>query len=405
MSRNTSLQCITELRNLVEAAMQVVWDAEKATPTTGDLWPGAPLANALISHGLLGNTPRTQQLNANLQSGSPFAVEFDYTIHSQHEAEPSTGADLAVVVSVTLDGQQVQRKLFLLHLASATMEKGSVSVATLLGSPGRRAGDEIHPARKMLTISPASVYWLRVPSQALADSAYLQAHARGANLAAHNQARGISYQMRSTDAGLPFLPFSIFDHPSVMMEYLDGYPPYHFIIKRYLIETKQDPQQAITEWCEQYTSERRSELLRAFRHDAGLEAWRGSQCGNHCAVLAVHATSVLALAAQGKTDLASILEMATPLPQFLLGNVICDGFGVEDDQLVEAMTADKVNDHLASIVKAFAGGRTAAALPETIPARAVLRIQLTLNSDYAPRPEHVMDKPALPPRFSFPKAT
>lgn len=318
-----------------------------------------------------------------MRHGSPFAAEFDYTLHPQQDVDPLTGADLATYVKITLDGRQMQQKVFLTHLTCATVSDGEIRFPEMHAKSGKRYyGEDLHPALKMLLYSPAAVYWLRVPSSALADNAFLQAYAKYNNLSIRNQLRGASFQASGTDSGLPFLPFGIFDQPSVMLEFLNGYPPYHFLIKRYLRETAQDPQTVMQEWCEKYTTERRADLLRAIRHDAGVEAWRSSNIGNRFSVLAVHASSVLALAAEGKTDLKSIIDMATPLPQFMLGDVFSDGFGDDTPQLVEAMSAEKPDEYLRKKVRNLVSGKSTQELAAAIPARAVLRIQVNLCSDY-----------------------
>lgn len=100
-------------------------------------------------------------------------------------------------------------------------------------------------------------------------------------------------------------------------------------------------------------------------------------------VLIVHALSVLSLASEGRTDLKSIIEMSTPLPQFILGDIFSDGFGDDNPSVLESMTKNTPDEYMRSKVQTYA--KREADVDGSIPARSVMQIKVTLHSEFQSR--------------------
>ena len=144
-----------------------------------------------------------------------------------------------------------------------------------------------------------------------------------------------------------------------------------------------EPERLIEEWIEKCKMEQRANLLRSLQHDARLEAWRAGNLSTRFSVIVVHATSVLALAAEGRTDLKAIIDMSTLFPQFIIGNVISDGFGDDDPDVLESLTKRTPDEYMLSKVQTYARRRTE--IEGTIPARAIMEVRITLRTDFQPR--------------------
>lgn len=386
MNRNTSLGFVSDLRRLLEVSTGIVWDSEEISRSDLGDWPEEAFFNALIVEGLLGRSSQTKEIRSRLRNGNPFSIDFDYTVHSHQTMEPLTGADLAIVVSISIDGETVHRKLILVQLKRAKISNGRVCFPELHYKSGSSYyGEDIHQAQKMLLFSPASVYWLCVPSHTLTDNIFLKTYSEFHNLAQRSQHRDTGSLLLSVPTPWPSLfTFTVLEQPSVFLEFVDEYYPFYYFLKRYLRKVSQDPERVIEkwieEWSEKYKMEQRVNLLRSLQHDARLEAWRAGNLCSRFSVIVVHATSVLALAADGRTDLKTIIGMSTSLPQFILGNVISDGFGDDDQNVLESLTKKTPDEYIRSKVQTYARRKTE--IEGTIPVRAVVQVRMTLHTHF-----------------------
>lgn len=384
MDRNTSFEFASDLRRLIEASADIVWDSEERSRAHLGDWPEASFADTLLVHGLLGGHPRTQKICSRLSNSTPFSANLDYSVHPQQSMEPLTGADLAVTVNIAVDREIVQRKLVLVQLKRATIKKGEVCFPKLHYKSGKRQyGEDIHQAQKMLLFSPSSVYWLCVPSYALNDSAFLNAYSKSHNIAIRRQPEAISSFTGSTETLNQFLAFGGLNSPSVLLELIDDYPPLHYFYRHYLRKRSKNPTHIIEEWYERRMAEQKVNLLRSLKYDTKLEAWRSNNLGNRFSVVVVHALSVLSLASEGRTDLKSIIEMSTPLPQFILGDIVSDGFGDDNPSVLESMTKRAPDEYMLSKVQTYAKSKIDG--DGSIPARSVMQFNVTLHSELQSR--------------------
>ena len=319
-----------------------------------------------------------------LRHGDPYSADFQYTIHPQQSMEPLTGADLAVDVNITIDRQLVYRKLFLVQLKLAKITNQGLHVPELHYKSGEKFfGKDIHQAQKMLLFSPSSVYWICVPSSSIEDQAFLQKYARSCNLAQRSnriENNTLSLAQNQWDS---HWPLGMLNQPSLFFEILDELPSFHYYYRRILKELGRSPKNLIEDRLERHKAEQKANLLRSLQYDARQEAWRTGNLGSRYSVLVVHATSVLALAIKGQTDLESIIDLSTSLPDFILGGVISDGFGDDNPSVLQSMTQRKSDIYIRTKIDAFARERVD--IDGTIPARAIMKLKLDLRTDSSPR--------------------
>jgi hypothetical protein len=97
-------------------------------------------------------------------------------------------------------------------------------------------------------------------------------------------------------------------------------------------------------------------------------------------VLVSHAESVLGWGTENVTDLKSVFVPSVSLPEFLLGDVLSDGFGDDDEELIDALLKPRPNEFLKRIASEFLRQDALQAVQDQQPTRAVVRLSVSVNT-------------------------
>jgi hypothetical protein len=381
MERGFSLQFVNTVRQFLETTLQIVWDSQSAASRELGTWLEPNFSHVLVNQGLLGGDPRTQVLRDRLQQPGPYSLKVSFTPHPQQTLEPITGADFAVVVEVHIDRELYQRKLFLVQLkrgeltnssrASGKKRRGKISSSVsphrciTFTNLHRRSGKsvfgvDIHQAERMLFFTPAAVYWLAIPPSLNNDPEFYSKYTTRSSFSARSverprQAASATPQMSEMAGPLfPLSPIYLRDPPMVIeiWEQLLDYSSFW----RHLLGPRFPNWRRFLETAVQESqSARQDAFVRSLRYDAAAESARSRPSNHRLSVITAHAESVLALSDQSQ-DLHTVFEYSVPLSQFVLGDVLADGFGDDDKQIIDSLSRGEPDDWLRGRIRDFAGG-------------------------------------------------
>lgn len=374
MEQGLSLQFVSNVRRYLEASLDVVWESQCTARQALGSWKESNFSDALILHGLCGRDTRTGKLLTTLGGRGAYSLEVSFTPHSQQVMEPITGADFAVLVKVLVDGDPYQEKVFLVQLKCGAVVDGSAGYPDLHHYGGNRAealfGSKLHQAERMLFFTPASVYWLSVPTGLHEDADFYTHYARASSFSTRalergSQRSGSSDRSSTAQFPMPWFAFPMHDDPRLMdvwEEILD----HSYFWRRYWHEMfPGSPRTYLKASVEEARAIRKDAALRALRQDASAES-RCSRPGSlRYSVAALHAESVLALSNSKATDLASVFGHSVSLPEFILGTVVADGFGDENEEVIQALTSERPTEFMVRRIRHLTGRTVDAAEPPT----------------------------------------
>ena len=202
----------------------------------------------------------------------------------------------------------------------------------------------------MLLFTPYCVYWLAVHPEVTECKTFFRAYAKATSFQDTARARRSCQSFNvipqgGFSANFPFWGDSeiywLLRHGEDIDDIIRHIPASHrprFEAQRDLIK------------CMRFDS-----MIRTFRADMMAETYRIYGAENHLSILAAHAESILSMAKDELTDIETIRGFSVSLPEFILGNVLADGFGDDREDLVEAIMHPRKDDCIRRVAKEHLG--------------------------------------------------
>lgn len=381
MSTKTSLGFIQKLRDTMDLLGRLVWESHALGLRRDGEWPESEFFAALINQGFGKLDKRAKAALDELEEARPYRVKFECARHHQQTMEPITGADLGVAVSVVVNGTLVSRRGLLVQLKKATIDvaKKTVQFDDLHHESGKRIfGRKMHQAERMLLFTNAAVYWLAVPPGAEADDQFFQKYVQSTNFA---RRRDLRSSVNADSSGLaadgdsPFAPWGSL--PWVTL------PEFDYLLERWqdFIGHRFGP--TTKSLLDQYRQREGERLLRSLRSDAATEPRRLYGMRSLIPILCSHAESVLALRQRKTRSLSDLCGVSVSLPEFILGDVVADGFGDDNAELVNAILTNRPNDFIRDVA------RSSSADPDANPQVPVVKeaVQVQIAVEVANQPD------------------
>lgn len=374
-----SFEFVERLHGTFGLLNRLVWNSHRLGLSRDGEWPESEFFAALINQGFGGLDSKTREALSALDRGGPYRLRFECKRHNQQIMEPLTGADLGVVVTVLLNGKQTSRRGFLVQLKKASLtstgKKRAVEFTDLHHFSGKAAfGRELHQAERMLLFSDAAVYWLAVPPGADSDKAFFDHYIESSSLAHHRANRpSPMIASHSSAQGAGVSPLTLFGWLPLI-----DHPEFDFFLHRYERWLGTSLPSSAKDIAAQYASQEGERLLRNLRADATAASQRLYGMRSRVPVLCAHAESVLALRSQNTKALSQVYDQSVPLTEFLLADVVANGFGDDDTDFLEAIMNNRPNSFIQEVVAEIAGRRD---IPEQAPiASATLHVDLVVDA-------------------------
>jgi DNA-directed RNA polymerase subunit H (RpoH/RPB5) len=377
---NSSVEFAACVRQFAEMLGLLVWASFQRGLEHDREWPEEDFFATLVDQGFRGGHPQAKRLLDRLDEGGRYSLRFQIVKHSPRRMEPLTGADLAFITELQVDGRIVTRRVSLVQLKKAAdSQHGAIGFPELHHKSGQRwFGKRLHQAERMLLFTQCAVFWLAVPPNPASDEAFLKRYVSRNSFAARRRQRRGEHLAGSASVAPGVWPFfGLLPDPryyrrlyDFLMHFWPGPAP---------------PEHEIRRWHEQLAEEERDRILRTLWADLALEASRLHGMRSRMPVLVTHAESVLRLGFEGSIGLNAVYRFAVSLPEFLLGEVLRDGFGDENQELIDALMQPRPGDYIKEIVRRYVAE---AALPEIErqdPVRAVIRAQLSVTTPAFPQ--------------------
>lgn len=340
-------QFADRLRNFLEASVRLV--SESYHNTIEDGWSEDEATSALITHGLRGQHPTTRALAKQLKEAKPYSFEIKSVRHQSSSMEPITGADVGVVVHLSINGTTESKRVFLAQIKKATLEKDSLQFEHLHHTSGKgRYGKPLSQAARMLYFTPSAVYWLAVPPILADDRAFFQHYASTTSFGIRSQQRGLA------TSGSPAVGGST--AASSLLPAVSGVPEFeryshlfhdYWHYRVHILD--HDRRQVEREFKEAIESATTDLLTRHLHANLLNECHRVHGMVNRLPVIVTHAEAVLSLAPEERNDLSALFQTSTSLPEFIMGDVLVDSFGDTNPELIDALTNPKPNDFVRDV--------------------------------------------------------
>jgi hypothetical protein len=361
------------VKSFSEVLCQLVWSSFQRGLKYDDEWPEEHFFKTLVDDGFRGGHPRAQKVLDRLRSNGRFSLEFDLVRHNPVSMEPLTGADLAVLVELRADKKTVSRRMFLVQLKKAVhVSNGVVRFPELHHHSGKKWYKQpLHQAERMLFFTQCSVFWLAVPPTATADQSFFRQYNSRTNFRELSRRRRIDVPATSASSGFGQFPMVPFGHPRFFKDW-DFF--FHEFVGRSISQAQ------VRQWFEQSQQEERDRAVRMLWADLAHESQKLHGMRSRTPVLVSHAESVLGWGAENVTDLKSAFGPSVSLPEFLLGDVLSDGFGDDDEELIDALLKPRPNDFLKRIASEFLHPEFLEVVGDQQPTRAVVRLNVNVNT-------------------------
>ena len=372
---NSSTEFAASVRQFAETLGLLVWASFQRGLEHDREWPEEHFFATLVDQGFRGGHPRAQRLLNRLNGGGRYSLRFEIVRHSPGRMEPLTGADLAFLTELQVDGRILTRRVSLVQLKKAVdSDHGAIHFPELHRESGRRwSRRPLHQAERMLLFTQCAVFWLAVPPTPASDQAFLNRYVSRTSLAARSRQRRGEHLAGSASVAPGVWPFF-----GLLPD-----PRYYHRLYEFLMHFWPGPAPAeheIRRWHEQLVEEERDRMLRTLWADLAMEASRLHWMRSRIPVLVTHAESVLKLSSDGSTDLNAVYPFAVSPPEFLLGEVLRDGFGDENEELIDALMPPRPGDYIKEIARRYAAEAAVPRIEEQDPVRAVIRAQLSVTT-------------------------
>jgi hypothetical protein len=357
---DSSLEFAASVRALVETLGLLVRASFQRGLTHDAEWPEEHFFKTLVDDGLRGGHPHVKRLLDRISDGGRYSLRFDTVRHNPQKTEPLTGADLALVVQLDVDNRTLTRRVMLVQLKKAELVNGRIRFSELHRTGGKKwFGRNLHQAERMLLFTQCAVYWLAVVPNPTADREFFKRYVSRTNLAERAQRRFKEQLVAS--AGPP-------DGVWPLALWLHGFLPVSPPLK------KNTPS-----WYKLLVQEETDRALRTLWADLAVESERLHGMRSRLSVLVTHAESVLQLRPR-REELSSVYPLSVSLPEFILQEVLTEGFGDENEELIDALMTPKPADYVKRIVQEYAAVARIPGLDEADAVRAVIRAQLSVRT-------------------------
>ena len=367
-----SLEFVERLRVALDLLNRLVWNSHRLGVSRDGEWPESEFFAALITQGFRGLDQRAKEALAGLDKGGPYRVRFECARHNQQTMEPLTGADLGVVLTVVVNGQQSSRRGFLVQLKKASLvsagKRRTTAFSDLHHISGKTVfGRDMHQAQRMLLFTNAAVYWLAVPPGAESDKAFFDRYTESTSLARRSEYRATTMIAPHNAAQGPLMPFA-------WWPWID-HPDFDHFLHRWERWFGQSFPSSAKDIAAQYKAQEEERLLRSLRADAAAASKGLYGIRSRIPVLSVLAESVLALRqSKNANALSQVYSQSVPLTEFLLADVIADGFGDDDADFLDAILQNRPNSFIREVIREVAGQHDVS--DEAPIAREILHINL-----------------------------
>lgn len=379
MQTSSSFEFVESMRQAFELVTRLVWQSHAVGLSLDTEWPESEFFSALITQGFRGLDPRTRNAFSQLDnSDGPFRIRIECERHNQQTMEPITGADLGVVFTFTINQRKATRRGFLVQLKKATQaspDHPSIQMSDLHHFSGKQIwGEDLHQADKMLRFSNAAVYWIAVPPNARMDRQFFSKYVEATNLAARKRTRELGTREGCAATAGHGLASTF---PLLALPWMD-LPELDWCLSRWASMIGRTASGSPQDIFKQLQDGEADRLYCSLRCDAAAAAHRQYGMRSMVPVIAAHAESVLALHQRAKAKgLVDIYPSSVSLSEFLLGDVVADGFGDPDGDFIDAILLNKPNDYIRDVV---AGGGPRPDLPDNSPVvRQALSIGLSVE--------------------------
>jgi len=371
---DSSLEFAAAVKSFSEVLCQLVWASFQRGLKYDDEWPEEHFFKTLVDDGFRGGNPRAQTLYGRLHSTGRFSLEFDVVRHNPSAMEPLTGSDMAILVELRVDKKTVSRRVFLVQLKKAVhVSNGVVRFPELHHLSGKRWYKRpLHQAERMLFFTQCSVFWLAVPPDASADQSFFRRYNSRTNFGE------LSRRRRHTDVPAGSAPSGIGQYPMVPFSHPRFVKEWHYLFHEFFGRSVSEGQ--VRQWFEQQQQEERDRAIRMLWADLAHESQKLHGMRSRTPVLVSHAESVLGWGTENVTDLKSVFVPSVSLPEFLLGDVLSDGFGDDDEELIDALLKPRPNEFLKRIASEFLRQDALEAVQDQQPTRAVVRLSVSVNT-------------------------
>lgn len=382
MSPMTPFEFSEKLRLACELFSQLVWHSHRVGLANDGEWPEENLFSALVNQGFRGEDPRASSILQMLDSPGPLRISFGSVRHNQQAMEPITGADLGVVVSIKINQKEISRRGFLVQLKKAV----------LLGDPPRITFRELHhlsgekyfkrrlhQGQRMSLFTNSAVYWIAVPPDADQDTGFFSRFMEATSLAAkrrnrENYSSAAQCNSQTISPGLPL---------RYIYQYLDP-DELDYFIHYFGLRFGRPSGLTSKDYYDMLLVAEADQLFRDLRVNAASSSLRAYGTRSILPVLAIHADSIVGLYRSSATEwLGDLFPFSVSLTDFILGDVIADGFGDGDPQFVDAIMQNRPNDYIMQLVSLE---RARDIGPDARLARETLEVSLSVQVGAGDRP-------------------
>lgn len=289
--------------------------------------------------------------------------------YAQHAEETITGADLAIVFRIEMDGRPISRRFFLVQLKRAHFGNGSTTFEELHRESGDGYfGKDFHQALRMLFFTQNSIYWLATTSGILADPHSYSLYSEDTSLRAisHQRERCAAFSTGQDSVIWPDVLLE--DYPWRVLSSLSASE----ILELWYLHRKSDP----TPWAslglsllnrigvdikeeiyEQiqylkanspylYYQNLKRKLAAISTHSEGM--------ADRLGLLVCHAESIFGLFANRHKAFEHVYPLSVPFAQFMLDKMIGDEFGDPDGELINAVVNNDIRGYFRYRIEDFA---------------------------------------------------
>jgi hypothetical protein len=381
MSTDTSLHFAEALRETLDLLGRIVWDSHQLGIHRDGEWPESEFFASLVNQGFGGLDPRAHAALAALALPGSYRISFECVRHNQQKMEPITGADLGVVVTVLVNGQGHSRRGFLVQLKKGTKREGKKAASGVQfddlhhESGAKFFGRELHQAERMLLFTSSAVYWLAVPPGADSDKKFFDKYVVSTNLATRRtrRASAAEYPNMGGEVVSPLVG------RWALLPWMDLDPgEFDYMLRRWERFVGRPLGLSAQAMGDEHRLHEGERLIRMLRADAAAESRRLYGMKSLTPVMAAHAESVLALRPHKVRALSEVYDHAVSLPEFILGDVVADGFGDDNADFVEAILENKPNEFIWRIVRSCAP--TTDGDDQAVVAKDVVKVEIAVDA-------------------------
>ncbi len=384
---------VVKLKSYFDAIPLNVWTDFERNLLPGRKWDEDSILRTSILRDGFDKTDRLRDANNN----PVYRLDIELEDYGGGLEETLTGADLALIFRFEINRSLLGQRLILVQLKRANFDNRTTGFPALHHRSGAKYyGRDLHQAQKMLLFSSTPVYWFAMTSGILEDEPSLAAYSERSSLATKRElpmrsgsdaesTYGLQDPLFALLPGLPLTSLASLSPGELERLLVDVYDEiYHYPPFRYFLRHVRGMDPSALARNLKYASD--NEPYQLWRQLRGrLQEYANDNFGmpQRIGLFVCSAEDVYALSHTGRHSFLDVYPKSIPFTQFMLSNVLSEGFGDTNEDLIDAVQQQDIRgyfrDRLQYIAEAY-GYRISGDVADLLPVHQAITLRFQVNT-------------------------